>query len=53
MYRVLHAEGQLKHRHRSRPRSAVKPPERLATGPNQVWSWDITYLRSRVRGAFY
>jgi transposase InsO family protein len=25
----------------------------VATAPNQVWSWDITYLRSPVRGAFY
>lgn len=53
MYRVLHEHGQLKHRVRSRPRALVKPPERLATGPNQVWSWDITYLRSRVRGTFF
>ena len=26
---------------------------RLATGPNQVWSWDITYLPSATRGQFY
>lgn len=25
----------------------------VATGPNQVWSWDITYCRSVVRGMFY
>jgi hypothetical protein len=25
----------------------------VATAPNQVWSWDITYLRSPVRGIFY
>jgi transposase InsO family protein len=25
----------------------------VADGPGQVWSWDITYLRSPVRGAFY
>ena len=25
----------------------------IATGPNQVWSWDITYLRSALRGQFY
>ena len=24
-----------------------------ATGPNQVWSWDITYLRMEVRGSFF
>jgi transposase InsO family protein len=25
----------------------------VAKGPNQVWSWDITYLRSPIRGAFF
>ena len=25
----------------------------LATGPQQVWSWDITYLKSPVRGVFW
>jgi transposase InsO family protein len=25
----------------------------VATGPGQVWTWDITYLRSPVRGTFY
>ena len=25
----------------------------MATGPGQIWSWDITYLRSSVRGAFH
>ena len=29
------------------------PRELTATAPNQVWSWDITYLRSPVRGRFF
>jgi transposase InsO family protein len=53
IYRVLHAEGQMKHRSRARPRSVRKPKEHVAYAPNQVWSWDITYLRSTVRGAFF
>ena len=24
-----------------------------ATGPNQIWCWDITWLRSTVRGRFF
>ena len=28
------------------------PPELVATGPNQVWSWDITWLKTSVRGIF-
>ncbi|MBN2851676.1 MAG: IS3 family transposase [Clostridia bacterium] len=30
-----------------------RPPERKATGPNQVWCWDITWLKSVVTGLFY
>jgi putative transposase len=52
-YRVLHDEGQMEHRERARPRTPSKPKEHVAHGPNQVWCWDITYLRSSVRGAFF
>jgi transposase InsO family protein len=52
-YRVLHEEGQMQHRERARPRSSTKPKEHVARAPNQVWCWDITYLRSSVRGAFF
>ena len=30
-----------------------RPTPLVATGPNQVWSWDITYCRAAVRGMFY
>ena len=54
MYRILRAERQLRHRQSSRPaRGPRRPREYVATGPNQVWSWDITYLRSPVRGVFF
>jgi transposase InsO family protein len=52
-YRILREEDALHHREPSRPRSATRPREHIATGPLEVWSWDITYLRSAVRGAFY
>src|SRR5690606_8251929 len=41
------------HRGRSKPRTHRRPAEHKATGPNQVWCWDITYLRSPVTGMFY
>jgi putative transposase len=51
-YRVLHDE-KLQHR-RSRARvPARRPHEHIADGPWQVASWDITYLRSHVRGHFF
>lgn len=53
LYRVLEEERMKKHRGRKRPRARRRPAEHVATGPNQVWSWDITYLRSPVRGQFY
>jgi transposase InsO family protein len=53
MYRVLKKRKLLAHRGRSLPSTRRRPPERRATGPRQAWSWDITYLRSPVRGMFW
>jgi putative transposase len=52
-YRILRAEGELTHRQNTRPPTSQKPREHVATGPCEVWSWDITYLRSSVRGLFF
>ena len=53
-YRVLRKEGQINRRGTSeRPKSVSKPTSYLATRPNSVWSWDITYLASSIRGSFY
>jgi putative transposase len=52
-YRVLGEEGQLAHRQHARPARRHRPKEHVARGPGEVWSWDITYLRSPVRGAFF
>ena len=52
-YRVLHDEKLVAHRGHARPPSASRPRSHVATGPCQVWSWDITYLRSATRGTFY
>lgn len=52
-YRVLRAEGQQHHRGKAAVANRHKPTSYAATGPNQVWSWDITYLRSNIKGLFY
>lgn len=52
-YRVLRAASMQSHRGRARPPAHSKPREKVATGPNQVWSWDITYLRGPMRGQFF
>jgi putative transposase len=54
IYRVLRAEKLDARRGTSAaPTKRHRPTEYVATGPNQVWSWDITYLRTRVRGQFF
>ena len=53
-YRVLKSENQLQHRGKtSVPQKRSKPNSYLASKPNKVWSWDITYLKSSVAGWFY
>jgi putative transposase len=52
-YRLLRATQMLAHRDRARPPAHERPKELIAHAPNQVWSWDITYLRSRILGMFY
>ena len=52
-YRVLHERDLMSHREPSKPRTHRRPTAHLAIAPNTVWSWDITYLRSPVRGIFF
>jgi len=52
-YRVLKDANQLSHRQKARPTRQRKKPRALtATGPNQIYSWDITYLPTAVKGIF-
>lgn len=53
MYRILRDEDLLKHRGVMKAPQRRPPNEHVAVGPNQVWSWDITYLRSPIRGVFF
>ena len=53
IHRILKAEGLDAHRRRSKPPTRTKPMELVATGPNQVYSWDITFLKSTVAGIFF
>ncbi len=53
-YRILHMANEQHHRGRSqKPRKSVPPKGFCATGPNQVWTWDITWLPTSIRGMFY
>ena len=45
MYRILGEQGEVNERRQLRTHPTYTRPELLATAPNQVWSWDITWLR--------
>lgn len=52
-YRILKEESMLAHRSQSKPPINNKPTPYIATKPNMIWSWDITYLKSSVKGVYY
>jgi putative transposase len=53
-YRALRSAAQSHRRGRAHaPRNTSTPTSYCASAPNQVWSWDITYLPSTVCGRFW
>ena len=52
--RVLKAHGQTTHRGRAKaPKQRRRPTTHIATGPRQVWCWDMTYLPAQVLGRWF
>lgn len=51
-YRILRAENQLIHRLPSRSAKHHRPEAYEANGPNQVWTWDISYLPTQIAGLY-
>ena len=53
-HRVLRAHGQMHRRGRARPPRTPRPPTtHIATGPGEVWCWDVTFLPAQVQGRWY
>jgi len=52
-YRVLKAVSQQHHRGRAKKPSSRVLTSHCATGPNQVWSWDITWLPAAIKGQYF
>lgn len=53
-YRILRERKALNRRQDSKtPVHSRKPDTRVATGPNQVWTWDITWLATEVKGIYF
>lgn len=54
MYRVLDEAGAAqKDRRNQRQHPRHEKPELLATGPNELWSWDITKLRGPAKWTYF
>ncbi|MBM3281115.1 MAG: IS3 family transposase [Candidatus Handelsmanbacteria bacterium] len=53
MYRILAQAGETRERRNQRVHPAYHKPELLATGPNQVWSWDITKLLGPAKWTYF
>jgi transposase InsO family protein len=52
-YRVLREAKQLNHRLASRPATHHKPAPLQASAPNELYSWDITYLKTPLAGVYF
>lgn len=53
MYRILAEEDEVRERRNQLRHPVYQKPELLATGPNQVWSWDITKLLGPAKWSYY
>ena len=53
MHRILAENGELKERRNQLRHPQYKKPELLATGPNQVWTWDITKLLGPAKWTYF
>jgi len=52
MYRILARRDEVRERRRRARHPVYTRPQLLATRPNQVWSWDITKLRTEMPFVF-
>jgi putative transposase len=53
MYRILEANGEVRERRDQLRHPRYAPPQLLATGPNQLWSWDITKLLGPAKWTYF
>jgi putative transposase len=52
-YRLLRQAGETRERRAQAAHPAAVKPELMATGPNRVWSWDITKLHGPAKWTYY
>lgn len=52
-YKILRERNLLAHRGKSKAKTHHRPTPLVAGAPNQIYSWDITFMRSGIAGQFY
>jgi putative transposase len=53
MYRILRENEEVRERRNQLRHPSFAQPELLATGPNQIWTWDITKLLGPVKWTYF
>ena len=53
MYRILQKQAEVRERRRQLQHPRSQAPELLASGPNQLWSWDITTLKGPAKWTYF
>jgi putative transposase len=53
MYRILRENQEVQERRNQLRHPVYAKPELVATGPNQVWTWDITKLLGVAAGVYF
>lgn len=53
IYRILRENKLNAYRGKAKPPVRKKPEPYIANNPNEVWSWDITYLARDIKGKFF
>lgn len=53
LYRILAAAGEVRERRNQLRHPSFSKPELLATGPTEVWTWDVTRLKGPAKWTYY
>src|ERR1022692_2479822 len=53
MYRLLEQEGETRERRDQLTHPPYQKPELLATGPNELWSWDVSKLKGSAKWTYF
>jgi len=53
IYRILREEKMNAHRRKSKPPVKKEVPTHVAKSPNEVWTWDITWLNASIKGQYF